>query len=134
MTYLLVILVSTALLIGFYGLTVFETSRGVRIARDARTWLDRKMSHVEFVFSHVDLAGFLREEFALLFTRVSHAVAQLSLQGVRFAERMLTRLVRHLRARQAASAAPRTDAREFVRTLSDFKDQLKSTRPEMVEF
>lgn len=134
MAYLLAILVPSALLIGFFGLTVLESSRGARVLNGARTRLDRKISHVGFIFSHVDLAGFAREEFVRLLARASHAAAHLSLRAVRFVERMLTRLVRHLRMRQAANAVPRTDVREFVKTLSDFKDNLKSTRPETVEF
>jgi hypothetical protein len=39
-----------------------------------------------------------------------------------------------LRTRQAMeAAAPRETTREFVKTLSDFKGQLESTRPEMPE-
>ena len=134
MVYLLAILVPSVLLLGFFGLTVLELNRAARVLNNVRTRLDRKISHIEFIFSHIDLVEFVREESARLLTNASHAMAHLSLRAVRFVERMLTRLVRHLRMRHAAGVVPRTDAREFVKTLSNFKDNLKSTRPDIVEF
>jgi len=64
---------------------------------------------------------------------VSHGIALLFLQGVRLAERLLTRLVRHLRREHVAETAPRENAREFVKTLADFKETLKETAPEVPE-
>jgi len=51
--------------------------------------------------------------------------------AVRAVERLLTRVVRYLRTRQAVDAQPRGTTREFVQQLSEFKGQL--VRPEVPE-
>jgi hypothetical protein len=63
--------------------------------------------------------------------RVAHDSVHISLLAVRAVERLLTRAVRHLRAEHSVSAPPRESSREFVQTLSDFKEQLKATPPEV---
>lgn len=80
--------------------------------------------------------AFVREEVRRLAARISHDLAHLSLQAVRTTERLLTRLVRHLRSRHTIDTidtVPRENVREFVKTLSDFKSQLKGTHPEVGE-
>lgn len=128
--YLIFILVTLALLIGFFLLTEYEARRGARLFAQKRADLDRNVERVEFILAHVDLGAFLRDEVRRIAGRLSHDVAHLSLQSVRAAERLLTRLVRHLRAQHVVDAGPRESARPFVKTLSAFKDRLKATRPE----
>jgi len=130
-TLLIFILITFGLFIGFFALTKYETSHGVRFFADERTNLDKRVAHVEFILEHVDLAAFARDEVRRLVARVSHDVAHLSLQAVRAAERLLTRLVMHLRTRRAVDTAPRENVREFVKTLSDFKGTLKAVHPEV---
>jgi hypothetical protein len=128
------VLITLALLIGFVVLTRYETRRGVRYFANERAHLDRSVGHIEFIFEHVDLASFLREEAHRFFARVSHDVAHLSLQAVRATERLLTRIVIRLRSHHhAVDTAPRENVREFVKTLSDFKSGLKATHPEVGE-
>ena len=57
----------------------------------------------------------------------------LSLIVVRSVERVLTRLVRRLRTHPEVDTAPRETAREFVKVLSEFKDDLKENRPDISE-
>lgn len=131
MGYLIFMLVTIVLLAGFLALTWYETGRGVRVFARERARLDSSVEQIELIFAHVDLGKFLREEARRLFEIVGHWVAELSLQVVRALERLLTRLVRHLRMRGAAEpVAPRESVREFVKTLSDFKSGLDATRPE----
>jgi hypothetical protein len=128
---LVFILVALALLAGFFALIEYEVRRGVRLFAEKRARLDRNVERVEFVLQHVDLSAFTRDEVRRIVGRVSHDIAHLSLQVVRAAERLLTRLVRHLRSRHTIDTAPRESTRAFVKTLSDFKDRLKKTHPEV---
>jgi len=96
-----------------------------------RTRLDQHVARIEFILTHVDLAAFARDEIRRVVGRLGHDAVHLSLQAVRMAERLLTRLVRHLRTRHEVVITPRESARPFVKTLSDFKDRLKATRPEI---
>jgi hypothetical protein len=130
--YLIFILLSIALLVGFFLLTKSEAQKGVRYLAPRRSALDAQVGRIEFILTHVDFASFAREEGRRLFGLVSHALAHLSLQLVRSVERLLTRTVRHLRTQhQAAPSVSGGETREFVKTLSDFKGRLKDTMPEM---
>ncbi len=131
MTNLVFLLISFTLLGGFVVLTQYETSRGMRVFAPYREKLDARVRHVEFIFKHVDLAGFLRAEVQHFATRAGHDVVHLSLQLVRVLERLLTRAVRYLRAKHMIDEVPRESAREFVKTLSAFKDNLKGKHPDI---
>jgi hypothetical protein len=128
--HLIVLLVSLALLAGFFLLTQHEARQGVRFFAARRDAFDTQVERIEFVVEHVDLGAFAREEIRHATNRTGHAIANLSLQAVRAVERLLTRAVRYLRVRHEV-AAPRESAREFVKTLSDFKDGLKATHPDI---
>jgi hypothetical protein len=131
MLHLIFILISLALLIGFFALTRYEARRGVRVYAEKRQRLDTAINRAEFIITHVNLALFVREELRHLISRIGHDVAHISLHMVRAAERLLTRAVRHLRASPEIESAPRETAREFVKTLYDFKGNLEATRPEI---
>ncbi len=131
MAYLIFILVSLALLVGFLALTQYEERRGSRFFAGERAQLDRQAARVEFIFAHVDLAAFARDEVRRIASRIGHDTVHLSLQAVRMLERVLTRLVRDLRTRHDIDTTPRESSRPFVKTLSDFKDRLKASRPEV---
>ncbi len=133
MVYLISILSTLALLGGFSLLTWYEARRGTRLFAPLRARIDRNVERAEFVFSHVDLSAFLREVVRTLAHRVAHDVAHVSLQVVRAAERLLTRLVRRFRMRQATTPAPRGNARAFIKTLSDFKNGLKTVQPDALD-
>jgi uncharacterized membrane protein len=129
MLYLVFLMGSLALLGGFFALIEYETRRGARVFATHRERFDERVRSIEFIFQHVDLAGFLRTEVQALATRVGHDLAHLSLQLVRVVERVLTRVVRYLRSQHRSEEVPRENAREFVKTLSAFKDDLKGKRP-----
>ena len=131
MTYLIVVLVSLALLIGFVILTRYEAQQRVRFFAPERDALDKNIERIEFIVAHVDLMAFARDEVSHILNRIGHMAAHLSLQAVRATERLLTRVVRHLRSRNEGDSAPRESTREFVKTLSDFKDNLKATHPDI---
>ncbi len=133
MAYLVFLFIALALLAGFFMLTSYEARRGARVYAPQRAALDEHIDRIEFVLEHVDLVAFAKDEARRFIGWVSHSVAHLSLQAVRSVERFLTRAVRYLRNRHASDTAPGENVREFVKTLSDFKEQLKETTPEVPE-
>lgn len=132
MAYLAFVLGTLTLLSGFYALTCYETRRGARVFAAGRARFDKQVARIEFIVEHVDLGAFVQDEMHRAATRLGHDVAHLSLQVVRIAERLLTRIVRRLRAAHTVDLTPRESARPFVKSLSDFKDRLKETRPEEI--
>jgi len=128
---LIFILVAIVLLVGFLALTDYEARRGARFNAQGRARLDSTVERVEFILEHVNLGVFLRDEIRHLAGRIGHDVVHISLIVVRAAERLLTRMVRRLRTHPEVDTAPRETAREFVKTLSDFKGNLKATHPEI---
>lgn len=134
MAYLVFILITFALLAGFMALAEYEMRRGARLFPHERARLDQQVARMGFIIRHVDFSAFLRDEVRHLAARAGHDIAHLSLRLVRAVERLLTRLVRHLRSHHEIDvAAPRENARPFVKTLSDFKMRLQATRPEVPE-
>jgi len=131
MVQLVFIFITATLLAGFVALREYEVQRGERLFSGVRARLDHDVDRIEFILEHVDLAAFLREETQQMLGRVSHSIAHISLQVVRAIERLLTRLVRYLRVKHVVEPSPRESTREFVKTLSDFKDGLKKTHPEI---
>ncbi len=133
MSYLIFIVVAFALLGGFFVLTSYEMRRGERYFAAKRDRLDHAVERVVFISQHVDTGAFLRDEIRRFFGRLSHDIVHLSLQTIRAAERLLTRLVRYLRSRHGSDTAPHENVREFVKTLSEFKGGLKATHPEVTD-
>lgn len=133
MEYLVFILVSFALFAGFFALTGYESRRGARLYERERAKLDSVVELVVFISEHVNLAEFLRDEVRHFAGRIGHDIVHFSLIAVRAVERILTSLVRRLRNNPEVDTAPRETAREFVKTLSDFKDGLNATHPEIQE-
>lgn len=131
MAYLIFILIAIVVLVGFFILSDYETRRGMRIFALQRERLDASVGQIEFVLANVDIAAFLREEFNIIVQKIMHDTARISLTVVRAIERFLTRIVRRLRMEHNIDTGPRENAREFVKTLSDFKDQLKEVPPEI---
>lgn len=131
MVYLILIFIPLALLVGLFVLTGYETRNEVRLFGSRRAQFDAHIERTEFIITHVDFSAFLKELVGNTAKRVVHDVVHFSLLAVRAVERFLTRMVRHLRADRAGMVAPRETTREFVQTLSDFKDQLKETPPEI---
>ncbi|MHB0865897.1 MAG: hypothetical protein ACYC1Y_03295 [Minisyncoccota bacterium] len=133
MTYLVLVLITFIALAGFLALVQYEARHETRLFPVQRAKLDTVVERAEFIVAHVDLNAFIREEIHRMTNTAGHTVVHLSLQIVRSVERFLTRLVRRFRARNEDSAVPRETTREFVKTLSDFKDNLKATHPDVSE-
>jgi len=131
--HLVIVLVTILLLGGFFVLTEYETRRGLRFFTQERERLDQRVERIELFFTHVDMSSFLRDEVRHVVSRLGHDIAHITLQSVRVAERLLTRLVMRLRTKNTIDTSTRGSAREFVKTLSDFKGQLKGTHPEIHE-
>src|SRR3989344_3835844 len=133
MTHLILIIVTIAMLVGFLALTDYEKRRGVRLYALYRDRLDRIVARTEFIMENVNLGEFLRDEVRHFAGRIGHDAVHFSLVVVRAAERVLTNLIRRLRTHPEVDIAPRATAREFVKTLSDFKGSLNATHPEIQE-
>jgi hypothetical protein len=131
MIQIIFIIISFALFAGFFALTNYEMKRGVRYLGQYRNRLDNVVERTEYIVENVNLGAFFRDEVRHLATRVGHDIVHYSLIVVRAVERLLTGLVRRMRANPEIDTAPRETAREFVKTLSDFKGNLKATHPEI---
>ncbi len=130
MTYLIILLVSLALFIGFLVLTRFEKKRGLRVAGMLRNKLDARTSHAAFVVSHVDWSAFLKHLVVSVAERIAHDVVHATLLVVRTVERLLTRTVKYLREKRGAAPLPDTDEiqRPVTRTLAYLRQALRNAR------
>ena len=131
MTQVTLILITLVLFVGFFALTKYETQRGARLYAHHRNRLDHVVGRAEFIIENVNIGAFLRDEVHHFASRIGHNIVHVSLIAVRAAERFLTNLVRRIRNHPENDVASRETAREFVKTLSDFKDNLKATHPEI---
>ena len=113
MAYLIILGISVILCGGFIGLTMLETSRGVRIFEGPRAKLDRHAARFFFIVDHVDWSEFLSHSFRSLLVRIVHDIAFVSLALVRYIERQLTRAIRYLRDRRPNVLAP-TASRQSI--------------------
>lgn len=126
MSYLIAIVVSFLLVVGFLALTAFESSHGVRVFGGVRRRLDRKVGQAGFILSHVDLGAFVRDSLREAAERVLHDLAHASLLIVRFLERLLTRFVRQLRGR--TEEAPVRERRTFKEAVQHVKRTVRLRR------
>ncbi len=131
MIYLILIGLTFVLSGGFLVLSAYEQTREARYYEEYRARLDKQVKRIMFIIEHVDFVAFAKDESLRIAGKVSHFVAHLSLQAVREVERVLTRLVRYLRVHHHVEIRPAAETREFVKTLSDFKERLKDTMPEL---
>ena len=131
MPYLISEIVVLALIGGFIALTRYEDKHDMRFFSVWRSRLDHKVERIVYTFTHVDVLAFLREEIRHLAIRIGHDITHLSLLVVRAIERLLTRLMRRFRTSPALDTDSRQNARDYVKTLSEFKDQLNATHPEI---
>lgn len=126
MSYLIAIVASLILLVGFLTLTSFESSHGVRLMGGLRRRLDRKVGQASFILAHVDLGAFARDAVRNGVERVLHDIAHASLLVVRFIERMLTRFVRKLRGR--TEEVPERPRRTFTEAVAHVKRTVRLRR------
>ena len=130
MIYLISIVGSIALFAGFLALTRFEHARGTRYMSVRRERLDAVTGRALFIVRNVDFASLVRAEMTRALRRVSHILIAASLQGIRAVERVLTRLIRRLRAEGGVQHVrpDRPSGRQFISALTDFKARLSSHR------
>ena len=107
MIYLLLILASIALFAAFLSLTIVAARTGTRVLAPIRTKLDKNVSRVSFVLTHVRWGSFISQLIQGFFERVLHDVAHVTLILVRFVERQLSNVVRYLRERRPNMLAPK---------------------------
>ncbi len=130
MGYLVAIGAFLLLWAAFLGVTVYEKRRGARFFERVRAGLDKRVNRLLFIMEHVDFNSFIKEQARLISLKLAHDIAHLSLLVVRSSERLLTRLVKNLRSRHevpVVEGAPRA----FVKAMTDFKQQLSTTRPSL---
>ena len=131
--YFYCILAALVLLASYATLLIIEARRGTRVFAPVRVRLDRAVEQAHFIAEHVDFASFFRAEAKRLALYLSHESAHLALQGVRAVERFLTHIVKRLRLHPEAPVPEGASTRHFVRTLSEFKGHLDTTRPEVAK-
>jgi len=130
MIYLFSVVLSFILFGGFLALTAYETKRGERFFAPRRRMIDGEAERFAYAVSHIDLAAFVRTGLRALIARLAHDIAHGSLIAVRSVEKLLTRAVRALRIHHASTAisASANPSSDFVATMKDFKEELRSGR------
>ena len=131
---LIFVLITIALLAAFLALTQWEQARGRRLLSSTREQLDLEVERAVFVARHVDWGAYASEQMRAFSLWLGHEVAHLSLRFVRFIERILAKTVRQLRHQAASSeSAAAEPTRPFIEALSDFKEELKDSRPDNID-
>ena len=124
MAFLIAIAISFLLLSGFLVLVRYETGHGTRYFASARARLDSRVEKAVFVARHVDWSAVVAHAVRSASARIVHDVAHAILIIVRILERLLTRIVRYLRASRQ-QAALTSDKKRFDMKAS--LAQLRST-------
>ncbi len=128
MTALFLVGIPLLLLGSFVALTRYETESGVRVWAERRMRFDLGVERWSAFLANVDFVALFRDGVSFALHHAGHALTHASLVVVRWVERLLTRLIRFFHAREAA-LEPGESTRAFVKTLSEFKEQLRSTIP-----
>lgn len=126
MSYVIAILVSFALLAGFTLVSWMETRSGVRVLGGARKRLDRSVTRVSYVVTHIDWGGFFTHMAKVIAERVVHDIVHTTLVAVRATERTLTRAIRILRERIAHRTpdGPPVEGSQLIATIVRFRKNL----------
>jgi hypothetical protein len=120
MLYLFLILASIGLFAAFLGLTVVEARAGTRVLSSPRAKLDKEVSKVSFIITHVRWGSFFLNAIESISERIVHDIAHWSLIFVRFMERELTETVRYLRDRRPNMLAPKPSRRPLVEQVTHY--------------
>ncbi len=115
---------------GFIAFTQYEKYRSIRFVSIYREKIDRFAVRVKFVLAYVDFLAFIHETARQTFDKIAHDSAHLALHATRFIERRLAYTVNYFRARfavrQALSKPVAKESSEFVRTITNFKQELRT--------
>jgi hypothetical protein len=130
MSYLITILSTLLLLLGFLLWSWFETRHGFRILAGPRARLDREVARTTFIIRHIDWGAFLTHVGKSTAERVAHDIVHTTLIVVRATERMLTRNIRTLRERVATHAPSEepVEGSQLIATLIRFRKTLRRDR------
>jgi len=124
MSYILSIAATFVLFSGFLVFAGIEQRHGARLLGRTRTKLDRQVSRLSFVVTHIDWGGFFAHVGKAAFDRVAHDVIHFTLLLVRATERTLTRIIRTLRERLAKRTGTLPDeGTPLLSTLIRFRKQ-----------
>lgn len=129
MSYLVTILSTLLVLLGFLLWTWVEARQGFRVLAGPRRRLDREVSRTAFIIRHIDWGAFVAHVGKSAAARVAHDIVHSLLVIVRATERTLTRAIRRLRER-VASHAPANEPEEgsqLIATLVRFRRNLRRT-------
>lgn len=119
MAHLIAILVCTGLFGAYFAWVGYESRTGKRLLKRKRERLDARVSRAVFIIRHVDWSAFIGESVRTGSQKAVHAVAEGSLSLVRTIERLLTRLVRLLRERNAPATRRPVSVMESLRAMRD---------------
>lgn len=125
MSYLIAILISLILFVGFIGLTVLERARGARFFAYGRASLDMKVSKAATVIRTADPLDFAVRGARTLFGHIFHDIANVAWATVRMLERTLATSVKKLRAMRHHEARTETNS-EYVKSMSAHKEALRA--------
>jgi hypothetical protein len=131
MSYLIIILVLLLLLSCFVAWSWLETAKGFRLLSGPRSRLDRQVSRTSYVIRHIDWAAFFAHLARSSAERIAHDLVHTTLLVVRAVERMLTRNIRTLRERVAASTegGPPVEGSQLIATIVRFRKSFKREQP-----
>ncbi|MDB5195397.1 MAG: hypothetical protein JWO84_581 [Parcubacteria group bacterium] len=127
MSYLVAVLASLLLLVGFVMWSWLETRTGFRLFPRSRRRFDSKVARTAFVIRHIDWAAFFQHLARSSAERIAHDLVHTTLIVVRAMERMLTRTIRTLRERVAQSAedGPPVEGSQLIATIVRFRKSFK---------
>lgn len=128
MLFIILLALSCTLFGGFLILTAVEQKRQARVFSGSRAVLDKQISRVSFIISHVDWSAFVKHLVRTNTEKFLHDVAHGSLIVVRFVERTLTGVVRAMRERRSGLPSLPTNSGQHTslrETLRGFRKVLQ---------
>lgn len=128
MLFIILVSLSCTLFGGFLLLTAVESRRQARVFPTMRAVLDKRVSRISFIISHVDWSAFAKHLVRTNTEKFLHDVAHGSLIVVRFVERTLTGVVRAMRERRSGLLVVSTNSRQHTslrETLRGFRKVLQ---------
>ncbi len=131
MGYLIAETSAITLFAGFIALTQYEKYRGARFIPTYREKIDLFAIKARFIIEHVDFLAFIYETIRQAFNKMAHDSVHLALRVTYLIERHLVRAVDYFRIRFTTRqdfSKPTKKSSEFVRTITDFKQELHKER------
>lgn len=124
MSYLLAILISGSILLGFVLILAIERGRGVRFFPITRKRLDARVARLFYIVEHVDWGAFFSHVLKLTIDKIAHDIVHGTLIVIRGIEKYLTKAIRLLRSRLAGHEGTETDGFQLKETIKRFRKSL----------